>query len=263
MASGLLSRLFGGASGPSTSAVGYLPKGLRIYAIGDIHGRDDLLENLLGMIEADAQAYAGALKLVFIGDYIDRGPASKAVIDRLLTGIPDRFEPVFLRGNHEQALLDFVKDPEAAAAWISWGGDAALESYGVPLRENSGRLRGPHLLGTELGETLHETGHDVFYQSTKLWHVEGGFLFVHAGVRPNLALEYQISNDFMMIRDDFLKRPHGLPYRIVFGHTIMEQPLVLEDRIGIDTGAYATGTLTAVCLEQSDAGETVTRLLQT
>lgn len=248
---GLFTRLFGGgATGPSSSAMGNLPQDTRIYAIGDIHGRDDLLANLLGKIEADAKDFNGTVKLVFIGDYIDRGNSSKQVVERLRHGLPSRFETVFLRGNHEQALMDFMADPIAAAAWLSWGGDTTLESYGVPLRDTTGRLRGPHLLATELREILDETGHAGFYLGTRLWHVEGGYLFVHAGVRPHLALEYQIPSDIMMIRDDFLKRDHGLPYRVVFGHTIMEQPLVLPDRIGIDTGAYASGKLTTVVLEK-------------
>ncbi|RYG61375.1 MAG: serine/threonine protein phosphatase [Alphaproteobacteria bacterium] len=235
-----------------------IPAGQRVYAIGDIHGRSDLLAEMLELIKADAQNYKGQVTFVGIGDYIDRGPDSKGCVD-LLTGefIPASWKRVYLRGNHEQAMLDFLGTASlgerggARCEWLVWGGLQALDSYGVAPYGAHG-MRDIGALAAEFENALSETAHATFYQNTQLSFVCGGYLFVHAGVRQGIPANKQMPEDLLFIREDFLGRPHGLPYRVVFGHTILENPLVEDDRIGLDTGAFQSGVLSAVRLEGVD-----------
>lgn len=232
-----------------------IPAGERVYAVGDIHGRADLLADLLAQIRADAEGYEGRITFVGMGDYIDRGPQSMQVTDLLLTALPDHWHTVFLRGNHEQALLDFLEDPRRSE-WLAWGGLEALASYDIQPFGARG-VRDTDALAAELRHVLHEKNHSAFYNGTVLRHVCGGYAFVHAGVRPRVALDNQLPSDLLFIREDFMGRPHGLPYRVVFGHTILPDVLVTDDRIGLDTGAFQSGVLSAVVLEADDV-----RLLQ-
>jgi serine/threonine protein phosphatase 1 len=232
-----------------------IPDGERVYAIGDIHGRADLLASLLEQIKADAKSYSGRITFVGMGDYIDRGPHSKQVVD-LLSALPAPWHKVFLCGNHEQAMLDFLADPKRSE-WLSWGGLEALASYDIQPFGARG-IRQTDAIAAELAHTLAETGHDSFYKATVMRYVLGGYAFVHAGVRPRVVLENQLPSDLLFIREDFMGRPHGLPYRVVFGHTILPEVLVTDDRIGLDTGAFQSGVLSAVALE----GESV-RVLYT
>ncbi len=231
-----------------------IPDLQRVYAIGDIHGRSDLLATLLDRLKQDAASYEGQITLICMGDYIDRGPDSKGVVDMLTNTIPSTWQTVFLRGNHEQAMLDFrstahlTEKRGARCEWLAWGGLQALESYGVPPFGPHG-VRDAAALAAEFEHALTETGHDRFYNDTRLFHTCGGYLFVHAGVRRGIPIKNQMPEDLLFIREDFLGQPHDLPYRIVFGHTIMPQPLVEDDRIGIDTGAFDSGILTALKLE--------------
>lgn len=240
-----------GGDTPSPAVAAEIPAGERVYAIGDVHGRADLLEALLASLQEDARAFAGSITLIMIGDYIDRGPQSAEVVDILLRGLPAGWKTVFLRGNHEHAMLEFLKDPRGMPMWLAWGGVQALESYGVAPYGAMG-LRDPDALAAEMRFALEEWGHSRFFEETVLWHRSGGYAFVHAGVRPGVLLEKQLDDDLLFIREDFMKRPHGLPLRVIFGHTIMEKPLIENDRIGIDTGAFMSGILTAVALEGAD-----------
>jgi serine/threonine protein phosphatase 1 len=228
----------------------------RVYAVGDVHGRDDLLVMLLKTIEVDGLDYKGPKTIVMLGDLINRGPASKAVLARVQHSLPQGWQQAVLRGNHEQALLDYLAKPETEHAWLGWGGVQTLESYGVAPYGPRG-LREPAALAAELEAELLADGTLAWLKERPLYWVCGGYAFVHAGVRTGLPLAAQSAFDLLFIRDDWLGRPHGLPQRVVFGHTIMQEPLVLADRIGIDTGAYQSGVLTAVVLE----GQT-TRVLQ-
>lgn len=250
----VLARIFGkrGArSAPSPLPDYALPPHTRAYAIGDIHGRVDLLGPLLSQIEADAAGFDGRCLLVSIGDTIDRGPHSAQCVTLLMNALPT-WEKVIIQGNHENAMLAFLDRPKQAANWLAWGGVQALESYGVAPYGAKG-LRPPEALAAELHHALDELGHMPFYTAGVLYHTEGQVLFTHAGVRPNVPLERQMADDFLFIRDDFVSRPHHLPYRVVFGHTILPEPLVTPDRIGLDTGAFMSGTLTAVALEGTTA----------
>jgi serine/threonine protein phosphatase 1 len=189
---------------------------------------------------------------VGLGDYIDRGPDSKGAVDALLAQVPANWDKVFLKGNHEQAMLDFLEEPDVRGEWLAWGGIQALESYGVAPYGARG-LREPAALAAEFEHALAEAGHKAFFRQTRLMHLVGNYMFVHAGVRRGIGAEQQMANDLLFIREDFIGKPHDLPYRVVFGHTILDVPLMEEDRIGLDTGAFQSGILSAVRLEGVEA----------
>jgi serine/threonine protein phosphatase 1 len=232
-----------------------VPAGMRIYAVGDIHGRLDLLERILRQIESDRKERAGSpAVLVFLGDYIDRGGSSKGVVGRLLEGFPPGVTPVFLRGNHEELLLTFLDRPGSGLDWLYNGGDVTLLSYGVEaeiIRNAYGA--GPSGL-MEAASRFRERlprDHLQFYRSLRLTYRAGGYIFAHAGVRPGVPLENQNETDLIWIRDEFLNWPHDFGAVVVHGHTPADNPEDLENRIGIDTLAFHTGRLTAVGLEGS------------
>lgn len=222
------------------------PSGLRLYAVGDIHGRADLLDRLLADIDRDAAGGDGRAQLIFLGDYIDRGPDSAGVIDRLVALGRERPETVFLKGNHEAVMLDFLADPWGASDWLSWGGVETLKSYGL----SGSLLDDPDALADALRAQL-PASHLVFLQSLELWRRFGDYFFVHAGVRPGAPLSAQTEQDLLWIRGEFHNaEPDERPDKvIVHGHHPMKKPLDAGWRIAVDTGACFTGRLTAVALE--------------
>lgn len=224
------------------------PAGQRIYAIGDIHGRADLLAELLTQIEEQERYLPGRPTLLFLGDYIDRGVHSREVIDLILSLSPARYDMRFLRGNHEAAMLTFLANPETGARWLALGGTETLYSYG---------LRGvPRSPGTEelirlsraLAAALPPT-HLRFLESLEAYAKLGDYLFVHAGLRPGRPLARQTETDMLEIREPFLRSRARWPYVIVHGHSPVPVAAKQGGRIALDTGAYATGRLSAVCLE--------------
>lgn len=254
---GMLSRLFGRRR--EASAPPKAPDGMRLYAIGDIHGRADLLADLHARIVADAARAPDGLALVavYLGDYVDRGEASRAVIDMLIDDPLPGFERVHLKGNHEEIMLAFLDDPGSANSWLFNGGDATLFSYGVGFEQAANREE--RLLRMRDGlEAALPPAHRAFLDSLKLYHAAGDYLFVHAGIRPGRKLEAQEASDLLWIRDDFLYSGDDHGCCVVHGHTINPDPDVRPNRIGIDTGAYYTGKLTCLVLE--GAGK---RLIQT
>jgi serine/threonine protein phosphatase 1 len=224
------------------------------YAIGDIHGRLDVLEPLLLDIARDTRASKPAERplLVFLGDYVDRGPSSRQVIDLILQLQADPFfqvEP--LMGNHEEALLQFLGDPDFGAAWMEHGGGPTLASYGVQppatRTDPEAWLRARDAFAEALPRE-----HLAFFRGLKLISILGDYAFVHAGVRPGVAIEDQVDRDLLWIRHEFLQSAGPFGKVIVHGHTPMESPQLTPHRLGIDTGAYATGVLTAVRLQETD-----------
>jgi serine/threonine protein phosphatase 1 len=208
------------------------------------------------MIRDDALGFEGERAVVYLGDFIDRGAQSRQVLDLLIDQPLDGFEAVHLLGNHERAMLDFLSHPRSAAAWLGFGGDVTLLSYGVGL----GRvrmMRQLELLRDELEQKLPQSHRD-FLNACRLMHIEGSYCFAHAGIRPGVPLEDQVVDDLIWIREEFTRsgRDHG--YIIVHGHSISDEVESLPNRIGIDTGAFYSGVLTALVLEGSDQ-----RLLQT
>lgn len=217
-----------------------IPDDLRIYAIGDIHGRSDLLTELLDGIVEDQRRRpeVAETRLVFLGDYVDRGPASRQVIDHLETGIPPEYRPIFLKGNHEDMLLKALISPAGQEIWLANGGEATLRSYGIHRH---------YVPSSEISEALGT--HRRFFDRLELTHEAGDYLFVHAGIRPGIALGAQRPNDLMWIRHDFLGHDGDFGRIVVHGHTPTTRPEVRHNRIGIDTGAWMTGALTALRLE--------------
>lgn len=229
------------------------PDGLVGFAVGDIHGRADLLERMLERLETEARAVPSLRPVVvFLGDYIDRGPASRACLDLLLSGRPSGFERIFLMGNHEASMLAFLRGDPAARAWLSHGGMDTLVSYGVappPLGAQDGQIR-------EAAEALRNAvppAHLAFLGGLDLHHARGGYLFVHAGVDPDKPLEAQTERECLWIRSPFLDSRRRLPFRVVHGHTPVAAPFIDKRRIDVDTGAYASGVLSAVRLEGDSA----------
>ncbi len=229
-----------------------LEEGQRVYAVGDIHGRADLLAALLEKIRADAGDRPSTL--IFLGDYVDRGPASKEVVELLLNLDWPGWEIVCLRGNHEETLLQFLRDPDTYLAWRPYGAADTLWSYGVKPPSFSSAaeiLRAQEDFAAKLPRR-----HLAFFMELPFTHSVGGYYFAHAGVRPGIALHQQRSEDLLWIRDEFLLSDASFGKVVVHGHSPSEEPVVRRNRIGIDTGAYATHRLTAVRL----AGDGVTFL---
>lgn len=228
-----------------------VPEGSVVYAVGDIHGRSDLLDRLHGLIRADAQRRAAARRVVvYLGDYVDRGPDSRGVIDRLAAASPDGFETVCLMGNHEAVLQDFLEDPRAGPLWMRFGGRATLESYGIcdlPVGDDPEAFAAAQAALRERMPPLHR----AWLAALRPCHVEGDYVFVHAGVRPGVPLDRQSLHDMLWIRDEFLNADADFGKVVVHGHTPVPRPVVRWNRIGIDTGAYASGVLTALVLEGS------------
>ncbi len=227
-----------------------LPQGQLLYAIGDIHGRADLLADMLAQIETDAQASSEIDRrtLVFLGDYVDRGPDNWGVVEMLLGGLPQGFEAHFLKGNHEAILLDFLDDATLLEHWLMNGGEPTLASYGVAT-ERLNRFRAPpESWRKAFAEALPET-HLRFFKSLKLSVSFGDYLFVHAGIRPDVPLAAQVEADLIWIRSPFLDCAEPFGKIVVHGHTPGKEPVTRSNRIGIDTGAVFTDRLTALRLE--------------
>ncbi len=222
-----------------------------IYAVGDIHGRVDLLDRLLDMLAADHQVRWGADRctLVFLGDYVDRGFHSKQVLDRLLGLSLDWADVVCLKGNHEDMMLDFMLDPVTNEAWLHYGGLATLASYGVTLQDNAETGMPDSVKASKDLQAALPDQHFLFLRDAPLSYRSGDYFFVHAGIRPGVPLNAQDPHDMTFIRQDFTDstKDHGV--RVVHGHTGVQNPLLLPNRIAVDTIAYATGRLTAAAIQ--------------
>ncbi|MDB5562250.1 MAG: serine/threonine protein phosphatase [Hyphomicrobiales bacterium] len=216
-----------------------------IYAIGDIHGCLAELRAMERLIVDDANSIAGDKWLVTLGDYIDRGPQSAAVLDHLLAPPPPGFQRYSLLGNHEQLLLDFLSEPKANLNWLRYGGMETLQSYGID--PGSSRLDdpSPRNLAKRLTERL-PPEHLQLLQDLPICLSVPGFIFVHAGIRPGIDLQFQDDGDLIWIRDEFLNAKIGGGSVVVHGHTPAPEAVITPYRIGIDTGCFATGRLSAV-----------------
>lgn len=229
----------------------FLPQDMRCFAIGDIHGRLDLLTMLLDEIRLEvADADPAKTYLVFLGDYIDRGPASCEVLDLLVDGNIAWATPVFLRGNHEEAFLRSLKgDLRILRNWMGFGGMETCESYGL---SGAAWYNGDPEQFLQRLLKLVPPAHVAFLEELYDSFALGDYLFVHAGVKPGTPINEQLTSDMRWIRDDFLKAKCDFGKLVVHGHTVSDEPELRTNRIGIDTGAYKTGRLTALAL---DGGE--------
>ena len=226
------------------------PDGTRIYTIGDVHGRLDLLQELHQDITRDmAEKPMPRGVLVHLGDYVDRGPASRQVIDYLIERPLSGFETVNLKGNHEDFIVRFHDSGDLGESWLMNGGGATLASYGVAGADDTfDALWRLDAIRAEFLECLPQS-HLVFFRGLALHHREGDYLFVHAGLRPGVALEQQSAEDRMWIRDEFLFSEFDFGPMVIHGHTPRPAPVLRANRIGIDTMAYRTGCLTCLVLE--------------
>jgi serine/threonine protein phosphatase 1 len=209
-----------------------------VWAIGDIHGCLRALERLIERISPGEYD-----KLIFLGDYIDRGPDAKGVVDFLLQ-LSRRTQCVFLRGNHEQMLLDVIDNNDDIFLWNLNGAQATIRSY-------------RNLIQLETNEE-----HMNFYRNTKYYHIEGKYLFVHGGIRPNVPIEKQEPRDLIWIRDEFILKRHNLDFIVIFGHTPFEDVYFGEDKIGVDTGCVYGGKLTAIEVNEKVVIQEVCRDVQ-
>jgi serine/threonine protein phosphatase 1 len=230
-----------------------VPPGVCVYAVGDIHGRVDLLSELHRLIAEDASHLTpGTEKLVvYVGDYVDRGMESRQVVDLLLDRPLPGFTAVHLLGNHDAWLLSFLVDAQIGPTWLRYGGDATLHSYGVSVGLQRDDARIYDKLQADLRQRVPRR-HVDFLQNLELSYETGDFLFVHAGVRPTLPLDRQTAEDLLWIREPFLSWRRDLAKVVVHGHTVGADPIVRHNRIGIDTGACWTGCLTCLVLEEGD-----------
>ncbi|HEX6741174.1 MAG TPA: metallophosphoesterase [Sphingomicrobium sp.] len=243
-----MSRMFGLSRSSSAGPRG--PRGQRAYVVGDVHGRLDLLDELLADIGRDiAERPPAKVLLVFLGDLIDRGPHSAQVVERLRTYRRDGVRPIFLLGNHEEVMLRILGgEAEHVAGWLRFGGAQCLESYGADPRP--------------IAAASDEVAVATIRAAIPANHVEflkgfvdtcrfGDYLFVHAGIRPGVALDRQRQSDLRWIREPFLADEADHGFVVVHGHTISATVDERPNRIGIDTGAYRSGTLTALAIEGS------------
>ena len=232
---------------PSRSANASTPADTRIYAVGDIHGRADLLSEIIARIDDDVRRRPIAHTVeVYLGDYVDRGPGSRAVLDLLSVRLVTN-RAVCLRGNHEAVMEAFLRDPAILQHWLPLGGMRTLASYGIELHDE-----------TETALDLQRRfldafprAHELFMQCLRDQFTCGDFLFVHAGIRPDIPIEHQDVNDLIWIRNEFLYSTRKHERFIVHGHTPVPHPDIHHNRINIDTCAWRTGTLTCIAIEGS------------
>lgn len=227
-----------------------VPEGTRVYAIGDVHGCRPELDELLERIDAESGSSGADKHLIFLGDLVDRGPDSAGTVALLASGHLPGDRHSFLMGNHEEAMLKvWHGHGDVIPGWLRYGGIQTLESYGIDRAE-------VFRLGLDLPARMHQViplDHIEFLESFRDSLTIGDYAFVHAGVRPGIPLDQQEAADLRWIRDDFLLddlSDHG--FKIVHGHTISSEPAVRSNRIGIDTGCYQSGRLTALVLEGAD-----------
>lgn len=223
-----------------------VPAGETIWAIGDVHGRLDLLDALVSAIRDEARAARGRKMVIFLGDYIDRGPDSRGVI-RFLTGLDggEGIEWRFLMGNHERTMLDFLQDPSVGVQWCEFGGEATLASYGLKLPHLRHKPEAWARVSADLDHMLAEPERH-FLESLELSITVGDYFFVHAGARPGQPLDRQTSRDLLWIRNSFLDSETAFERVVVHGHTPTRFVHSDHRRIGLDTKAYASGVLSAV-----------------
>jgi serine/threonine protein phosphatase 1 len=235
------------SAAPSRSVNASAPADTRIYAVGDIHGRADLLNEITARIDDDIRRRPIAHTVeVYLGDYIDRGPDSRTVIDLLAVRLVAN-RAVCLRGNHEAVMEGFLEDPTILPYWEQLGGMQTLASYGIELHDENETALNLHRRFVDAFPRAHE----LFMQCLRHQFSCGDFLFVHAGIRPDIPIEHQDINDLIWIRSEFLDSTRKHERFIVHGHTPVPHPDIRHNRINIDTCAWRTGTLTCIAIEGS------------
>lgn len=249
---GKLKNLFGaGDRSPAGPGAEALAPEAPLYVVGDIHGRADLLNRALKLIEEHRDACSGSAKTVFVGDYIDRGPESAKVLETLYKmqqGDPDRI--ICLKGNHESMLLEFVDDPaERGGRWLINGGSETLDSYGIgglhPKSDAEDMMEAGDAMAAAMPEGLMN-----WLRALPLTYRSGNVIVTHAAMDPDLAPEDQSDKVLLWGHREFLTRPREDELWVAHGHTIMKQAHCHSSRIAVDTGAYRTETLTVAAIRQ-------------
>ena len=229
-----------------------IPAGLRLYAIGDVHGRLSALEDVFARIDADrAERPVTRSVEIYLGDYVDRGPASREVLEALLARAYQK-ELLLLKGNHEVLFLQFFDDPSLFDVWRQNGGLATLMSYGLKpsFKPTANELRD---LAREFRHVVPAAHRELLTKAPACFKY-GDLFFVHAGVRPGVPLDLQKEEDLLWIREDFLLHERAFEKIIVHGHTPVAAPEVLFNRINLDIGAYATGRLACMVFDNDTVG---------
>ena len=241
-----------GSSGAARAGYPPAPEGLVVYIVGDIHGRLDLLLDMQARIDRDKRQFATEqVTEIYLGDYIDRGPDSAAVVSRLIErGSEARAR--FLRGNHEQLLLDFLNGGDCLREWRTVGGSATLLSYGITPDMLTREIAADVVRRTFVEKMPKE--HRQFYLRTGSYISIGSYLAVHAGLRPGVGLEKQKARDLLGIRSDFLDHTGDFGCIVVHGHTPVPEADMRRNRINVDTGAFATNRLTCVRISAEGVG---------
>jgi serine/threonine protein phosphatase 1 len=245
----MLDRLFKRATAKRPLDTARVPDGVRIYAIGDIHGRNDLLQQLLAQIETDDVARGTAdTQIIFLGDLVDRGPDSAGVIETAMALRAKERQVRYLLGNHEEVFLAACRkrDAKTLKFFLKIGGDTTLQSY--PITRTEYMALDHEELAARL-VTLVPEAHLAFLESFEDQIIIGDYAFVHAGIRPGVPLSEQKRSDMRWIKDEFTDQRGDLEKVIIYGHTIYDDVDERGSRIGIDTGAYASGKLSAIGLE--------------
>ncbi|GAB6054325.1 metallophosphoesterase family protein [Magnetospira thiophila] len=225
--------------------------GVRAYAIGDIHGRSDLLAALHRQIAEDLAAHEHDRSvLIYLGDYVDRGPDSRGVLE-MLRAAPPTDAAVYLKGNHEAMMLEFVEHDRFGPSWFQYGGRETAESYGVELMSEAPVDQRFSLLSKALRAAVPDP-HMAFLRALVPSYRLGDYFFAHAGVHPQVSLDDQSEQDLLWIREPFLNWRGDLGAVVVHGHTIATEPELRAHRIGIDTGAYASDHLTCLVLDGAE-----------
>ncbi len=230
-----------------------LTEGQRIYAVGDMHGRRDLLQQMLARIRADLGSRPHPhTRIIFLGDYVDRGPDSRGVIETLMALRAADPTAVFLLGNHDSYIEAYLADPDWYDRTYHWlhsamGGAATLASYGV-----DGASEADPGATRDAFAAAFPPAHRAFLGDCALWRRIGGYVFVHAGIRPGVPLEAQERDDCIWIREPFLSSTLDFGFKVVHGHTIVKKVEHHANRIAIDTGVARGGPLTCLLLEGAD-----------
>jgi serine/threonine protein phosphatase 1 len=247
----MLKRLFKAVAPKTAEPAASVPPGTRVYAIGDVHGRLDCLDALLEQIDADDAARdAAETQIIFLGDLVDRGPDSAGVVERVMALAASGRQVRGLKGNHEEMFLNALRGSERAMrGFAQFGGRDTLFSYGMSQEEYNGYLF-PELI--EAAARLVPASHVAYLDALEDMIEIGEYLFVHAGVRPGVPIAEQTPEALRWIRREFLAHRGDFGRIVVHGHTITPEVDIRSNRIGIDTGAYESGRLTAIGLEGGD-----------
>jgi len=241
-----LSSLFGkGREGHASTQPEHFDVEGTVYAVGDIHGELDLLQGLMKRVRADIERddTAGPKRLIFMGDYVDRGEDSRGVLQYLAALDIPECEIIYLRGNHEQQMIDFVDNPLIKQRWLDWGGMETLESFDIPAVFATASDRELLAVAEKMQNALGPLRHFVETR-TRHWFQVGNVIFTHAGMDPSLPIDSQQNNTMMWGSKAFMEYGGPPGYWYVHGHVIYENASIMGNRIAVDTGAYSSGMLT-------------------